>query len=155
MNLYKSILPVDEKGFYGEFGGSFVPPELQKNIDELQEAYLRYVDDPEFQKEFNDLLRDYVGRPSPLYFAPRLSEKYGTNVYLKREDLNHTGAHKINNAIGQALLAKRMGKKRIIAETAPANTALLPLPCVLLWGLNALSIWESSTFSVKDRTWKE
>ena len=106
MNLYKSILPVDEKGFYGEFGGSFVPPELQKNIDELQEAYLRYVDDPEFQKEFNDLLRDYVGRPSPLYFAPRLSEKYGTNVYLKREDLNHTGAHKINNAIGQALLAK-------------------------------------------------
>ena len=96
MNLYKSILPVDERGFYGEFGGSFVPPELQKNIDELQEAYLRYVDDPEFQKEFNDLLRDYVGRPSPLYFAPRLSEKYGTNVYLKREDLNHTGAHKIN-----------------------------------------------------------
>ena len=88
MNLYKSILPVDERGFYGEFGGSFVPPELQKNIDELQEAYLRYVDDPEFQKEFNDLLRDYVGRPSPLYFAPRLSEKYGTNVYLKREDLN-------------------------------------------------------------------
>ena len=76
MNLYKSILPVDERGFYGEFGGSFVPPELQKNIDELQEAYLRYVDDPEFQKEFNDLLRDYVGRPSPLYFAPRRSESH-------------------------------------------------------------------------------
>ena len=101
MNLYKSILPVDERGFYGEFGGSFVPPELQKNIDELQEAYLRYVDDPEFQKEFNDLLRDYVGRPSPLYFAPRLSEKYGTNVYLKREDLNHTGAHKITTPSGR------------------------------------------------------
>ena len=142
MNLYKSILPVDEKGFYGEFGGSFVPPELQKNIDELQEAYLRYVDDPEFQKEFNDLLRDYVGRPSPLYFAPRLSEKYGTNVYLKREDLNHTGAHKINNAIGQALLAKRMGKKRIIAETGAGQhgvatatvCALLGLECSVYMG---------------------
>lgn len=142
MNLYKSILPVDERGFYGEFGGSFVPPELQKNIDELQEAYLRYVDDPEFQKEFNDLLRDYVGRPSPLYFAPRLSEKYGTNVYLKREDLNHTGAHKINNAIGQALLAKRMGKKRIIAETGAGQhgvatatvCAMLGLKCRIYMG---------------------
>lgn len=135
MNLYKSILPVDEKGFYGEFGGSFVPPELQKNIDELQEAYLRYVDDPEFQKEFNDLLRDYVGRPSPLYFAPRLSEKYGTNVYLKREDLNHTGAHKINNAIGQALLAKRMGKKRIIAETGAGQHGVATATVCALMGL--------------------
>ena len=135
MNLYKSILPVDERGFYGEFGGSFVPPELQKNIDELQEAYLRYVDDPEFQKEFNDLLRDYVGRPSPLYFAPRLSEKYGTNVYLKREDLNHTGAHKINNAIGQALLAKRMGKKRIIAETGAGQHGVATATVCALMGL--------------------
>ena len=135
MNLYKSIIPVDEKGFYGEFGGSFVPPELQKNIDELQEAYLRYVDDPEFQKEFNDLLRDYVGRPSPLYFAPRLSEKYGTNVYLKREDLNHTGAHKINNAIGQALLAKRMGKKRIIAETGAGQHGVATATVCALMGL--------------------
>ena len=142
MNLYKSILPVDEKGFYGEFGGSFVPPELQKNIDELQEAYLRYVDDPEFQKEFNDLLRDYVGRPSPLYFAPRLSEKYGTNVYLKREDLNHTGSHKINNALGQALLAKKMGKTRLIAETGAGQhgvatataAAFLGMECEIFMG---------------------
>ena len=142
MNLYKSILPVDERGFYGEFGGSFVPPELQKNIDELQEAYLRYVDDPEFQKEFNDLLRDYVGRPSPLYFAPRLSEKYGTKIYLKREDLNHTGAHKINNVIGQILLAKRMGKTKVIAETGAGQhgvatatgAALFNMECTVYMG---------------------
>lgn len=147
MNLYKSILPVDERGFYGEFGGSFVPPELQKNIDELQEAYLRYVDDPEFQKEFNDLLRDYVGRPSPLYFAPRLSEKYGTNVYLKREDLNHTGAHKINNAIGQALLAKRMGKKRIIAETGAGPARCGNSHSLRLDGLGMLCLYGRTGYS--------
>lgn len=140
--LYKSILPVDDNGFYGKFGGSFVPEKLQKNMEELREAYLKCVDDPEFEKEFRDLLRDYVGRPSPLYYSRKLSERYGTNIYLKREDLNHTGAHKINNAIASALLAKRMGKKRIIAETGAGQhgvatatvCALLGLECTVYMG---------------------
>ena len=108
---------IDSNGFYGKFGGAFVPDVLQPNIQALQEAYLPIIESEDFQREFHELLRDYVGRPSPLYFARRLSEKYGAKIYLKREDLNHTGAHKINNALGQILLAKRMGKKRIIAET--------------------------------------
>lgn len=107
----------DSKGFYGEFGGAFIPEVLQPAIEELRTSYLSIIESAEFQKEFISLLKDYVGRPSPLYFAKNLSEKYDTNVYLKREDLNHTGAHKINNTIGQILLAKRLGKKRIIAET--------------------------------------
>lgn len=107
----------NDKGYYGEFGGSFVPEMLFPNMEELQENYLKIMADPEFKKEFNKLLRDYVGRPTPLYFAERLSATYGGKIYLKREDLNHTGAHKINNTIGQILLAKRLGKKKIIAET--------------------------------------
>lgn len=133
--LYKSILPVDDNGFYGKFGGSFVPEKLQKNMDELREAYLKCVDDPEFEKEFRDLLRDYVGRPSPLYYSRKLSERYGTNIYLKREDLNHTGAHKINNAIASALLAKRMGKKRIIAETGAGQHGVATATVCALMGL--------------------
>lgn len=135
-SIYKSILPVDDNGFYGDFGGSFVPEKLQKNIDELREAYLKYVDDPEFQKEYHDLLRDYVGRPSPLYYSKKLSERYGTNIYLKREDLNHTGAHKINNAIASALLAKRMGKKRIIAETGAGQHGVATATVCALMGLD-------------------
>ena len=107
---------VNDQGFYGRFG-AYVPEILHANVEKLRECYLREMEDESFQQEFRLLLRDYVGRPSPLYYARRLSEKYGTRIYLKREDLNHTGAHKINNTIGQILLARRMGKKRIIAET--------------------------------------
>ena len=108
---------VDEKGFYGEFGGAYVPEILYKCVKDLQEAYLPIIESQEFKDEYHALLKDYVGRPSPLYYARRMSEKYGCQLYLKREDLNHTGAHKINNTVGQILLAKKMGKTRIIAET--------------------------------------
>ena len=107
----------DEKGFYGEFGGAYVPEILYKCVHDLQEAYLPIIESPEFKAEYHALLKDYVGRPSPLYYAKRMSELYGCQLYLKREDLNHTGAHKINNTIGQILLAKKLGKTRIIAET--------------------------------------
>ena len=108
---------VDENGYYGEFGGAYVPEILHQCVENLQKKYLEVLESDSFKKEFNQLLRDYVGRPSPLYQAKRLSEMYGCKIYLKREDLNHTGAHKINNTIGQILLARRMGKTRIIAET--------------------------------------
>ena len=108
---------LDKNGYYGDFGGAFVPEMLYSNIRELQDNYLQILDDPGFQKEFRKLLGEYVGRPTPLYFAGRLSSKYKTKIYLKREDLNHTGAHKINNTVGQALMARRLGKHRIIAET--------------------------------------
>lgn len=132
----------DDKGYYGEFGGSYVPEMLYPNMKELQERYLQIMGDPEFKKEFQDLLKDYVGRPSPLYYAERLSTKYGARIYLKREDLNHTGAHKINNTIGQILLAKRLGKKRIIAETGAGQhgvatatvCALAGMPCTVYMG---------------------
>ena len=118
----KSFL-VDQDGYYGEFGGAYVPEILHKCVEELTNKYLEVIESEEFKKEFEQLLRDYVGRPSPLYLAKRLSEKYGCKLYLKREDLNHTGAHKINNTIGQILLARRMGKKRIIAETGAGQHA--------------------------------
>ena len=108
---------VDTRGYYGEFGGAFIPEMLHSNVEYLRKVYLDIMYDADFQKEFRDLLKNYVGRPSPLYFAKRLSKHYNTNLFLKREDLNHTGAHKINNTIGQILLAQRLGKKRIIAET--------------------------------------
>ena len=133
---------VNQEGFYGEFGGAFVPEVLQQCITELKEAYSQVLESTDFKEEFNQLLRDYVGRPSPLFLAKHLSEKYGCTIYLKREDLNHTGAHKINNAIGQALLAKRMGKKRIIAETGAGQhgvatatvCALMGMECVVYMG---------------------
>lgn len=142
MNHYKSLLPIDEEGYYGRFGGAYIPEILHSNIRNLRETFYHYVDDEDFNREFDALMRDYVGRPSPLYRAERLSERYGTNIYLKREDLNHTGAHKINNAIGSALLAKRMGKKRIIAETGAGQhgvatatvCALMGLECVVYMG---------------------
>lgn len=133
---------VDSNGYYGRFGGAYVPEILHANVERLKNAYLREIQDDAFQKEFRDLLRDYVGRPSPLYFARRLSERYGTKIYLKREDLNHTGAHKINNTIGQILLARRMGKNRIIAETGAGQhgvatatvCALMNMKCVVYMG---------------------
>lgn len=138
MNTYQ----VNQEGYYGEFGGAYVPEILHGCITELQNAYRQVLDDRSFKEEFALLLRDYVGRPSPLYLARRLSERYGCKIYLKREDLNHTGAHKINNAIGQALLAKRMGKRRIIAETGAGQhgvavatvCSLLGLECIVYMG---------------------
>ncbi len=133
---------VNDKGYYGNFGGAYIPELLYANVEELRESYLKIMADPSFQKEFHLLLKDYVGRPSPLYYAKRLSEHYKTNIYLKREDLNHTGAHKINNTIGQILLAKRLGKTRIIAETGAGQhgvatatvCALMGLECIVYMG---------------------
>jgi tryptophan synthase beta chain len=133
---------INEKGYYGEFGGAYIPEMLYPNVEELRQNYLKVMAEPEFQEEFNTLLKDYVGRPSPLYFAKRLSEKYDTKIYLKREDLNHTGAHKINNTIGQILMAKRLGKNRIIAETGAGQhgvatatvCALMGLECIVYMG---------------------
>ncbi|MCT7905002.1 MAG: tryptophan synthase subunit beta [Candidatus Ornithobacterium hominis] len=132
----------DELGYYGEFGGAFIPEMLYPNIQELQRNYQSILADEKFVCQYEDLLRNYVGRPSPLYFAQNLSEKKGAKIYLKREDLNHTGAHKINNAIGQVLMAKHLGKTRIIAETGAGQhgvatataCALLQLPCTVYMG---------------------
>lgn len=133
---------VDENGFYGEFGGAYIPEILHRCVDELQHTYITVLQSDDFKKEYEQLLRDYVGRPSPLYLAKRLSRKYGCRIYLKREDLNHTGAHKINNTIGQILLARRMGKKRIIAETGAGQhgvatatvCALMDMECIVYMG---------------------
>ncbi len=133
---------VDKNGYYGEFGGAFVPEVLYRCTEELRQCYLGILESESFQKEFRQLLKDYVGRPSPLYEAKRLSRKYGTRIFLKREDLNHTGAHKINNALGQILLAMRMGKTRIIAETGAGQhgvatatvCALMGMPCCVYMG---------------------
>ena len=136
------MIKIDDYGYYGEFGGAFIPEMLYPNVEELRQKYLDIMAIPSFQKEFKALLKDYVGRPSPLYFAKRLSAHYQTNIYLKREDLNHTGAHKINNTIGQILMAKRLGKSRIIAETGAGQhgvatatvCALMGLQCIVYMG---------------------
>ena len=133
---------VDERGYYGDFGGAFIPEMLYPNVENLRQNYLKIMAEPSFKEEFDQLLKDYVGRPSPLYFAKRLSHKYNTKVYLKREDLNHTGAHKVNNTIGQILMAKRLGKKRIIAETGAGQhgvatatvCALMGMECIVYMG---------------------
>ncbi len=133
---------VNKKGYYGNFGGAFIPEMLYPNVEELRTSYLNIINDESFQEEYRDLLRNYVGRPTPLYLAKRLSEKYNATIYLKREDLCHTGAHKINNTIGQILIAKRMGKTRIIAETGAGQhgvatataCALMGMPCVVHMG---------------------
>ena len=138
----KTSYNVDENGYYGQFGGAFIPEMLYPNIEELRTNYLKITAEPSFKKEFMELLVDYVGRPTPLYFAKRLSEKYNTKIYLKREDLCHTGAHKINNTIGQILVAKRLGKTRIIAETGAGQhgvatatvCALMGLQCIVYMG---------------------
>ena len=133
---------VNEYGYYGNFGGAFIPEMLYPNVKQLQDCYIDIMEDPAFQLEFQQLLKDYVGRPTPLFFAEHLSKQWHTNIYLKREDLCHTGAHKINNTIGQVLLAKRLGKTRIIAETGAGQhgvatatvCALMGLPCVVYMG---------------------
>ena len=133
---------VSDKGYYGEYGGAFIPEMLFPNVEELRQNYIRIMSDPSFDAEFRQLLKDYVGRPTPLYFANRLSEKFGTKIYLKREDLNHTGAHKVNNTIGQILMAKRLGKSRIIAETGAGQhgvatatvCALMGMECIVYMG---------------------
>ncbi|MBO7124952.1 MAG: tryptophan synthase subunit beta [Bacteroidales bacterium] len=138
MNSYQ----VDNHGYYGEFGGAYIPEILYKTVEDLKKAYLPIIESDSFQKEYRALLKNYAGRPSSLYFANRLSEKYGCKIYLKREDLNHTGAHKINNALGQILIAKAMGKKRIIAETGAGQhgvatatvCALMNMPCRIYMG---------------------
>lgn len=140
--LAEQSFEVDERGYYGNFGGAFVPEMLFPNVEELQQNYLRLISEESFQKEFNYLLKHYVGRPTPLYYAKRLSEKYGGRIYLKREDLCHTGAHKVNNTIGQILLAQRLGKKRIVAETGAGQhgvatatvCALMNLECIVYMG---------------------
>lgn len=126
------------QGYYGEFGGAFIPEMLYPNVEELRARYLDIMQEPEFQAEFNGLLQDYVGRPTPLFFAVRLSEKYGTQIYLKREDLCHTGAHKINNTIGQILLAIRLGKKRIIAETGAGQHGVATATVCALKGMECI-----------------
>lgn len=141
-NTLKSGFAIDEKGYYGSFGGAYIPEALKEKVDEITAAFRKYSKDPEFLAEMDTLLRDYVGRPSPLYRCDTLSKRYGAEIYLKREDLNHTGAHKINNAIGLALLAKRMGKRRIIAETGAGQhgvatatvCALLGMECTIFMG---------------------
>jgi len=138
----KNSFQVNNRGYYGTFGGAFIPEMLYPNVEELRENYLQIIAEPAFQKEYNDLLKNYVGRPTPLYRANRLSEKYGTNIFLKREDLCHTGAHKVNNTIGQILVAKRLGKQRIVAETGAGQhgvatatvCALMNLECIIYMG---------------------
>ena len=133
---------IKENGYYGDFGGAYIPEMLYPNIEELRQNYLKIMTEPDFITEFNALLKHYVGRPSPLYFAKRLSTRYNTKIYLKREDLNHTGAHKINNTIGQILVAKRLGKNRIIAETGAGQhgvatatvCALMNMECIVYMG---------------------
>src|SRR5690625_5853635 len=129
---------IDEKGFYGEFGGAYIPERLYSNIEELQNPYQEIMNEPDFKNQFHHVLRDYVGRPSPLFYAPRLSEQYGTKIYLKREDLNHTGAHKINNTIGQILLAKKLGKTRIIAETGAGQHGVATATVCALMGIRCI-----------------
>lgn len=137
-----SIYAVDERGYYGNYGGAFIPEMLYPNVEELRENYLSIMEEEAFKEEYARLLKDYVGRPTPLFLAERLSEKYGANIYLKREDLCHTGAHKVNNTLGQILLAKRLNKKKIVAETGAGQhgvatatmCALMGLECIVYMG---------------------
>jgi tryptophan synthase beta chain len=132
----KSKFHPDKNGYFGQFGGAFVPELLFPNVKELEDNYIQIIESEEFQQEYKSLLKDYVGRPSPLYLAKRLSEKYGGHIYLKREDLNHTGAHKINNTIGQVLIAKKLGKIKIIAETGAGQHGVATATVCALMGLD-------------------
>ncbi|MEQ9218231.1 MAG: tryptophan synthase subunit beta [Cyclobacteriaceae bacterium] len=142
MSVQESKYQVSQKGYYGKFGGAYIPEMLYPNVEELRQNYLQIIKEPSFQAQFKSLLKDYVGRPTPLYFANRLSEKFGAKVYLKREDLCHTGAHKVNNTVGQILLARALGKKKIIAETGAGQhgvatatvCALMGMDCVVYMG---------------------
>ena len=129
---------VNEKGYYGEFGGAYIPEMMVPNIEELRLNYLEIINSYDFRQEFIGLLKNYVGRPSPLYYAKRLSEKYQSHIYLKREDLNHTGSHKINNTIGQILVAQKLGKHRIIAETGAGQHGLATATVCALMGLKCI-----------------
>ena len=137
MTKEKKFQP-DEWGYYGEFGGAYIPEMLHRNVEELRTRYLEIMYEPQFQNEYQQLLHDYVGRPTPLYFAQRLSKQYNTNIFLKREDLCHTGAHKINNTVGQILLAQRLGKKRIIAETGAGQHGVATATVCALKGLECI-----------------
>jgi len=128
----------NQHGYYGRFGGAYIPEMLQRNVMELKENYLKIMAEPSFQEEFRQLLKDYVGRPTPLFYAERLSEELGSNIYLKREDLCHTGAHKINNTIGQILLARRLGKTRIIAETGAGQHGVATATVCALKGMECI-----------------
>ncbi|MEY2587386.1 MAG: tryptophan synthase subunit beta, partial [Bacteroidota bacterium] len=128
----------DVHGYYGDFGGAFIPEMLYQNVEQLQAQYMQIYNDAVFQKEYHDLLRDYVGRPTPLFLAERLSDLYQSDIYLKREDLCHTGAHKINNTVGQILLALRLGKKRIIAETGAGQHGVATATVCALKGLECI-----------------
>jgi tryptophan synthase beta subunit len=140
---------VDDRGYYGQFGGAYIPEMLYPNVEELRNNYMKIIYEPGFQAEFNKLLKDYVGRPTPLYFAKRFSEKYKTSIYFKREDLCHTGAHKVNNTIGQILLAQRLGKQKIIAETGAGQhgvatatvCALMGMECIVYMGPQCVRLW--------------
>jgi tryptophan synthase beta chain len=130
------MIQVDEKGFYGNFGGAYIPEMLYPNVEELRENWEAIVASPTYQEEFQSLLKDFVGRPTPLYFAARLSESFGAKIYLKREDLCHTGAHKVNNTVGQIILAKKLGKKRIIAETGAGQHGVATATVCALMGMD-------------------
>lgn len=136
--MQKLFSKPDEQGYYGDFGGAYIPEMLYQNVEELRSQYISIYQDPVFQKEYQDLLRDYVGRPTPLFLAERLSEKFKSTIYLKREDLCHTGAHKINNTIGQIILAERLGKKRIIAETGAGQHGVATATVCALKGLECI-----------------
>jgi tryptophan synthase beta chain len=138
MTVQQNNFSVDTHGYYGDFGGAFIPEMLYPNVKQLQEQYLQIMSDPSFQESFQQLLKDYVGRPTPLFFAERLSQKHGASIYLKREDLCHTGAHKINNTIGQILLAERLGKKRIIAETGAGQHGVATATVCALKGVECI-----------------
>lgn len=138
MTTTETYTSPNEQGYYGQFGGAYIPEMLHRNVEELRTRYLEIMQDEGFQKEFQQLLRDYVGRPTPLYFAERLSNRYKANIYLKREDLCHTGAHKINNTIGQILLAQRLGKKRIIAETGAGQHGVATATVCALKGVECI-----------------
>ncbi len=132
----KSKFHPDKNGYFGQFGGAFIPELLYPNVKELEDNYIQIIASDAFQQEYKALLKDYVGRPSPLYFAKRLSEKYGAHIYLKREDLNHTGAHKVNNTIGQILIAKKLGKTKIIAETGAGQHGVATATVCALMGMD-------------------
>lgn len=136
--ISKKYSEPDQRGYYGQFGGAYIPEMLHRNVEELRTQYLETINDPVFQNEFRELLKDYAGRPTPLYHARRLSEQHGTSIYLKREDLCHTGAHKINNTIGQILLAERLGKKRIIAETGAGQHGVATATVCALKGVQCI-----------------
>lgn len=138
MSFKQKSFAVDNRGYYGKFGGAYIPEMLYPNVAELRDQYLSIIEDPSFQQQFQALLRDYVGRPTPLFFAGRLSETYGTQIYLKREDLCHTGAHKVNNTIGQILLARHLGKQKIIAETGAGQHGVATATVCALMGMECM-----------------